>query len=249
MRQRLNVVKLRAENWKISNAAGVERKRMHTDKLSALIELRNKRVIDIGAGDGDTAQKIAARGAYVTGIEISPEKVAVAQAKAVANTCFLLGRAEALPVSDASQDLACFFFSLHHIPLDVQKAAFAEVRRVVKPGGRMHVADPLPYGTMTEVLKAVDDETYMRTESQAHLDQLAQTASGFSLVTREEYAIVRRFSDFAALVRRTVAVDPTRLARLAEVQGELERRFRELAVWEGDHFTLLQPCVMYHFEL
>lgn len=222
---------------------------MHTDKLSTLIELRNKKVIDIGAGDGTTALKIAALGARVTGIEISQEKVAIAQAKAVANTCFLLGRAEALPVPDESHDLACFFFSLHHIPLDVQDAAFNEVRRVVKSGGRMHVADPLPDGTMSEVLKVVDDETHMRTGSHANLDRLVQSASGFSLITRDEYTIVRRFTDFAALIRRTVAVDPTRLERLPEVQSELERRFQDLAVWEGDHYTLLQPCVMYHFSV
>lgn len=222
---------------------------MHLEKLCALYDVRGKAVVDIGAGDGGNARSLAGRGAAVTGIEISAEKVARAQAQVVADTTFMLGRAEALPLGDASQDLACFFFSLHHVPLDVQDAALTEVRRVVKPGGRMHVADPLAAGDLLEVVKVIDDETHVRNESQARLDRLARAGAGFALVRREEYEVVRRYTDFAALVRRTVAVEPSRLARLPDVRDELERRFLAHAKWSGDHYMLTQPCVMYHFTV
>jgi ubiquinone/menaquinone biosynthesis C-methylase UbiE len=218
----------------------------HVNRLCALFDVRGRTIADIGAGDGGIARELASRGATVTGIEISPEKVAAATANATPGTAFLLGRAEALPLPDASRDLACFFFSLHHIPLDVQDAAFGEVARVVKPGGRVHVADPLPHGALSEVQKIVDDETHVRTESQSRLDRLAHP---FKLIAREEYEIVRRYTDLAALIRRAVAVDPVRLARLPEVRDELERRFHAHAVWEGDHYALTQPCVMYHFTV
>lgn len=221
----------------------------HIDRLCALYDVRGRTVVDIGAGDGGMARELASHGATVTGIEISAEKVAVATAKATPGTAFLLGRAETLPLPDASQDLACMFFSLHHIPLDVQDAAFAEVARVVKPGGRMHIADPLPRGDLSEVVKVIDDETHVRTASQARLDRLTAARAGFSLMVREEYDIVRRYTDFAALVRRMVAVDPVRLARLPQVQDELERRFLAYAQWQGDHYALTQPCVMYHFAV
>lgn len=221
----------------------------HIDRLCALYDLRGRTAVDIGAGDGGTAREMAALGATVTGIEISAEKVAVATAKATPGTTFLLGRAEALPIEDASQDLACMFFSLHHVPLDVQDAAFAEVTRVLKPGGRLHVVDPLPHGALSEVGKIIDDETHVRTESQARLDRLAASAADLKLIVREEYDIVRRYTDFEALVRRIVMVDPVREARLPEVREELQRRFLAHGTWQDDHYALTQPCVMYHFGL
>jgi ubiquinone/menaquinone biosynthesis C-methylase UbiE len=222
----------------------------HIDKLCAFYEVGGRTVADIGAGDGGTAREMAALGATVTGIEISPEKVAAATAKATPGTTFLLGRAEALPLPDASQDLACMFFSLHHVPQDVQDGAFTEVQRILKPGGRLHVAEPLPHGALSEVVKIIDDETYVRTESQARLDRLAAgQVAGFKLIAREEYDIVRRYTDFEALVRRMVMIDPVREARLPEIRDELHRRFLARATWQDDHYALTQPCVMYHFEL
>jgi SAM-dependent methyltransferase len=220
---------------------------IHIGKLRTLYDITNRKVVDIGAGDGKAARELAALGAIVTGIEIHPEKVALAQAEPAENVTFLLSCAENLSLPDASQDLACFFFSLHHIPLDVQDAAMTEAHRVLKPDGRVHVADPLPFGPLTEVAKAIDaDETHMRTQSQARLDRLAQT-NLFSLLLREEYEIVRRYRDFDALIRRLVMVDPVRAARLDQVREELERQFHALAVWNEDHYVLTQPCVMYHF--
>jgi SAM-dependent methyltransferase len=52
-----------------------------------------------------------------------------------------LGRAEALPLDDESCDRVVLSLVLHHLSPATQQAALAEARRVLRPGGRLHVAD------------------------------------------------------------------------------------------------------------
>lgn len=52
-----------------------------------------------------------------------------------------LGRAEALPLGDESCDRVVLSLVLHHLSPVTQRAALGEARRVLRPGGRLHVAD------------------------------------------------------------------------------------------------------------
>ncbi|MSP22274.1 MAG: class I SAM-dependent methyltransferase [Dehalococcoidia bacterium] len=54
---------------------------------------------------------------------------------------FMEGSAAALPFDDASFDAVFCTIVLHYLPSDVQTAAVAEMRRVLRPGGRAIVAD------------------------------------------------------------------------------------------------------------
>jgi ArsR family transcriptional regulator len=53
------------------------------------------------------------------------------------------GELEALPIADAELDAATLLLVLHHLPDPA--AALAETRRVLKPGGRVVIADMLPH--------------------------------------------------------------------------------------------------------
>ena len=53
------------------------------------------------------------------------------------------GAADALPMPDQSADLVLFVFSLHHVPGRQAQWAMAEARRVLRPSGRLYVAEPL----------------------------------------------------------------------------------------------------------
>ncbi|MDH3664265.1 MAG: class I SAM-dependent methyltransferase, partial [Alphaproteobacteria bacterium] len=135
----------------------------HLDHLTSLIDLDGHSVVDVGAGNGKFARAFARRGARVTGIEIDGDKVEIAKRAEHANVRILLGRGEDLPLDDQSADLVCFMFSFHHVPLPLQDDALAEAWRVLKPGGRLHVLDPLPGGSMSDVMAPLDDETEIRT--------------------------------------------------------------------------------------
>ena len=103
-------------------------------------------VLDIGCGTGKLAGLLAGSSlpAQVIGLDYAPAMVRVARANAeqvnVADHCtFLPGDSEHLPFADRSFDLVTCSHSFHHYPH--QQAAVVEMRRVLRPGGRLIIVD------------------------------------------------------------------------------------------------------------
>jgi arsenite methyltransferase len=105
-----------------------------------------ERVLDLGSGAGTdslvAAQMVGADG-RVTGIDMTAPMLAKARAAAaemgVANVEFVEGEAERLPFSDASFDVVISNGVIDLVP--DKDAVFAELYRVLVPGGRMQIAD------------------------------------------------------------------------------------------------------------
>ena len=104
-------------------------------------------VLDIGSGTGtlliEAAKRIGPSGS-VHGIEPSSEMVAHARRKAAAQgvaASFAEGSADRLPFPGASFDLVFCTMVLHHLPAPMQAATIAEMRRVLRPGGRLVIVD------------------------------------------------------------------------------------------------------------
>lgn len=101
------------------------------------------RAIDLGAGAGHATLAIAPHVAHVTAVDPTPEMHAVAARLAgdrgIANVDFIEATADALPFPDAAFDLAVSRLSIHHWPDPA--AAFREIARVLRPGGRAVLID------------------------------------------------------------------------------------------------------------
>lgn len=218
----------------------------HLDHLSSLIDLQDIQVADIGAGNGRFARAFAKRGARVIGIEIDEDKVAIAKQAEHADVEIRLGRGEDLPIDDGSIDLACFMFSFHHVPSELQEAALKEARRVLKPKGRLHCVEPRPYGAMNEVTIDLVDETEVLTCSQRRLDRLAD-GGDFSRLSEQGYEITMKTPDFETFLNGIIAVDPRRAEKLPSVRRKMEAAFDRLAVRTDEGFTLETSCVAHHF--
>jgi len=102
-------------------------------------------ILDLGCGDGQLTQRIAATGARVEGVDLSPEMVAAARSRGVDAR---EGRAESLPFADRSFDAAFSNAVLHWVR--GQDAMIAEVRRVLKPCGRF-VAEMGGHGNIAAI--------------------------------------------------------------------------------------------------
>lgn len=99
-------------------------------------DLSRVRLLDIGCGGGVLAEEFASMGCQVTGIDISPKSIAVAQAHAVRSGFsidYRVGTATKLPFADRSFDVVSCCDVLEHLP--EWRQAIAEVKRVLKPGG------------------------------------------------------------------------------------------------------------------
>jgi ubiquinone/menaquinone biosynthesis C-methylase UbiE len=118
------------------------------EKLADLAQLRpGEHVLDAGCGTGTLAitakRRVGPKGA-VHGIDPSPEMIARAAKKARKAgmvVAFQTGVAEALPYPDASFDVVLSTLMLHHLPRAPRQAFAQESGRVLKPGGRVLVAD------------------------------------------------------------------------------------------------------------
>ncbi len=108
------------------------------DALVRVGDLRGRRVLDVGCGTGRLAAALAERaGAKVWGLDSSPEMLERARAQVPPGVGLKLGRAEAIPFRDGWFERAVARVSVH---VWERPAAFAEVRRVLAPGGRFTIA-------------------------------------------------------------------------------------------------------------
>ena len=128
--------------------ATLGRERAFREKLLRLAHLGpGESVLDVGCGTGTlaiAAKRVAGAAGRVHGIDASPEMIARAERKATkagVEVVFQNALAQALPFPDAQFDVVLSTVMLHHLTRKVREQAAAEMRRVLKPGGRVLAVD------------------------------------------------------------------------------------------------------------
>jgi demethylmenaquinone methyltransferase/2-methoxy-6-polyprenyl-1,4-benzoquinol methylase len=94
--------------------------------------------LDLATGTGDIAFALARRGARVFGLDLTPRMIVLARRKGSrteTGPSFLVGDMLALPFPEGAFDLVTTGYGLRNVP-DLT-AAIDEIRRVLKPGGRV----------------------------------------------------------------------------------------------------------------
>jgi ubiquinone/menaquinone biosynthesis C-methylase UbiE len=104
------------------------------------------RVLDIGCGTGTltTLAKLLYPDANVVGLDPDPKALARAQRKArrsAVSIRFDRGSSDQLPYPDASFDRVLSSFMFHHLRREQRERTLGEVRRVLAPGGSLHLLD------------------------------------------------------------------------------------------------------------
>jgi ubiquinone/menaquinone biosynthesis C-methylase UbiE len=124
------------------------RERAMRERQIALANLKlGESVLDVGCGTGTltmAAKRHVGPEGKVYGIDASPEMIARARKKASrANLeiAFDTAAIESMAFPDASFDVVVSSAMLHHLPDETRRKGLQEVRRVLKPGGRMLAID------------------------------------------------------------------------------------------------------------
>jgi len=100
-----------------------------------------QRALEVGCGTGVFLEAAATTGADIVALDLSADLLAQARARvgAAGKVRLSLGNAEQMPFRESSFDAVYGSSILHHLNID---AALAEVRRVLRPGGRIAFAEP-----------------------------------------------------------------------------------------------------------
>ncbi len=115
--------------------------------LSLLTVKTSDRVLDLGCGTGVLTRIIAdqldaSAGGAALGIDAAAKMVRVARKRRESPTCrFDVAAAEKLPYESASFDAVVSSLFFHHLPIDLKEKALSESYRVLRPGGRLVIAD------------------------------------------------------------------------------------------------------------
>ncbi|WP_219500513.1 class I SAM-dependent methyltransferase [Nonomuraea ceibae] len=105
------------------------------------------RILDVGCGTGYLSRilsPVAGPGGQVTGVDPSPAMIGYARDRAPGNCEYVVAGGEDLPFPDGSFDLVVSTLAVHHIPSEARPAAAREMFRVLRPGGRLLVAEFRP---------------------------------------------------------------------------------------------------------
>ena len=105
----------------------------------------------------------------IVGLDLSPEMLAVGREKlgraGIRNAALVRADAGTLPFRDGSFDAVSVSYGLHELPTAVRRRALDEVRRVLRPGGQLVVADldrPPGLGLLVDIYLRVGEPAHAR---------------------------------------------------------------------------------------
>ncbi|WP_342027774.1 methyltransferase domain-containing protein [Halomonas daqiaonensis] len=181
-----------------------------------------ERVLDLGCGPGEMAASLAERfgsSCTVVGLDLAPGMLEVAYRTHGNAVRWLCGDAAALPLEDTSQELVVSNLAIQWCPdLD---AVLAELRRVLRPGGRALI-NTLGPGTLAEVGRAWSrpgQPTGLLSFRDAAHHRGAAWAAGFRRLDCREHALRFHYPDLTAVMASIKGVG----AQTSRPGGQLTR--------------------------
>lgn len=143
------------------------------------------KVLDVGCGTGNLTMVAKVRAGpqgEVHGIDAAPEMIEEASRKAGLKGLdidYQIGLIEDIPFPDDYFDAVLSSLMFHHLPVDLKRAGFAEITRVLKPGGRFVVVDFEPSGSALLHRLLKDFFGHKRTVGNLRLVEALMREAGF----------------------------------------------------------------------
>jgi len=173
-------------------AAAAMRRQALVPLKAALARRGAGQLLDVACGTGCFLREVKVNypRLHVIGLDLSPYYLAGARRNLQpwSRVSLIKGTAEAMPFADRQFDAVTCIYLFHELPPDVRRAAVAEIRRVLRPGGMLIFVDSLQtgdepdYDPMLDYFPVAFHEPYYASYLKEDLDDLWNP--GFTLEAR-----------------------------------------------------------------
>ncbi len=116
-------------------------RRLREIAISMLPPCEGATVLDVGCGTGMHLELYARSGCRISGIDLSPAMLAIARKRLGSEADLRLEDAREIPFEDHSFDVVITSLFLHEHPPEERSAILNQMKRVMKPEGRMMIVD------------------------------------------------------------------------------------------------------------
>ena len=179
-------------------------------------------VLDVAAGTGHVARRLAPHVRTVVALDATPAMLEQGREHAPPNVLFSHGDATALPFLDDSFDVVATRFAIHHF--DDPQVQLAEMRRVLRPGGRLAVADLIAHPEAADTQNRLET---LRDPSHARMLELHELTALVGTHDVEVRDVVRPLEPWLVQTEPAPeAADEIRSALQQELEGGPPTGFR-----------------------
>ena len=204
------------------------------------LALDGKHILELGCGPADLTRAIATEGQdrQITALEV--DKIQHAKNEKITdlpNVCFKLAGAQAIPEADNTFDIVFMFKSLHHVPLDLMEKGFAEIHRVLKPGGYAYISEPIFAGDFNEILRLFNDEQEVRAAA-FEATKAAVNSGLFQLCKQIFFNTPIAFENFEDFEKKVLQATHTEFNVSPELHARIKEKFSQYAGKDGARFNM-----------
>ena len=203
-----------------------------------LLPIQDARILELGCGAAQKTRQIAQRASSILALEV--DKTQLEKNLLITdlpNVQFQYGAAERIPAEDAGFDIVMMFKSLHHVPLDKMDQAFAEIRRVLKPGGLLYVSEPVYMGDLNEIIRMYNEEKLVR-EAAFEAEKRAVASGTLTLIEQVFFLQAMHYDNFEHFRDQHISVTHSVFNVTETRMNEIREKFNTYMTAEGANFLM-----------
>ena len=203
------------------------------------ISLKNKKILDVGCGDGWFSFWCIDYNCIVDAIDPSEEQIEIAKNKNEKTINFIVAGGENITSLNNKYNYIFFFNSLHHVPENLMEKSLIECKKSLYEEGLIFIIEPIANGTFHDFVKNIDDETQVRNSAY----NVIKNCEKFELYENKEilYNEVKSFTDKDECINFLMSVDQKRVDYINSNKVFLYKEFDRLSKFNKNKYEFIQP--------
>lgn len=216
--------------------------------MLAELPLDGASVLELGCGKAEKTRTLAESGRVKEILALEVDAIQHARNLEISdlpNVRFCQGGAEAIPAADGSFDIVMMFKSLHHVPMPQMDRALSEIARVLKPGGRAWISEPVYAGDFNDILRLFHDEKVVREAAFAAICKTVESGQ-LNLEKQLFFNTRSQFDNFEQFDARMIRVTHSNHQLSPERYRQVREKFMSYLTESGASFANPQRVDVLH---